>query len=118
MLLLPCCKFSMLCVLRGIFLAWVSIVDFSIVEDKDSLEEEKNNGLASLVSLVERETFPLSKTKNHLKKKTHMWWCQKMDRLASLASSQIRELVDAAVTATAPWFSKKLGMSILLHVFC
>ena len=96
----------MLCVLRGIFLAWVSIVDFSIVEDKDSLEEEKNNGLASLVSLVERETFPLSKTKNHLKKKTHMWWCQKMDRLASLASSQIRELVDAAVTATVLGFPK------------
>ena len=42
----------MLRVLCGIFLARVSIVDFSIIEDKDSLEEEKNNGLASLVSLV------------------------------------------------------------------
>jgi len=51
-LLPPCCKFPMLRVLCGIFLARVSIVDFSIIEDKDSLEEEKNNGLASLVSLV------------------------------------------------------------------
>ena len=39
----------MLRVLCGIFLARVSIVDFSIIEDKDSLEEEKINGLASLV---------------------------------------------------------------------
>ena len=41
----------MLRVLWGIFLARVSIVDFSIIED--SLEEEKINGLASLVSLID-----------------------------------------------------------------
>ena len=42
----------MLRVLCGIFLARVFIVDFSIIEDKDSLEEEKFNGLAFLLSLV------------------------------------------------------------------
>ena len=42
----------MLRVLCGIFLARVFIVDFPIIEDKDSLEAEKINGLASLVSLV------------------------------------------------------------------
>jgi len=47
----------MLRVLCGIFPARLSIVDFSIVEGKDSLEEEKNNGLASFSVIEDKESF-------------------------------------------------------------
>ena len=77
----------MLRVLRGIFLARVSIVDFPIIEDK---EEEKIKGLASLGSLVD---FSGIEDEDSIEE-------GKMNGLACLVS-QISERVYAAANAAA-----------------